>query len=77
MEGKLKDSANRSTLDQLADDAHKVRAQNIGDPLVLQNFDHPGVTLVTSILTSNNYPSWSCSIKVALTTKVKLGFIKW
>lgn len=48
---------------------HEVTGQNI----VLQNSDHQGMTLVSSVLTGSNYLAWSRSIKIALV--VKLGFI--
>lgn len=46
-----------------------------GDPLHLQNSDHPGMLLVTSPLTGTNYLTWCRSIKIALGAKLKLGFI--
>ncbi|XP_010260173.1 PREDICTED: uncharacterized protein LOC104599359 [Nelumbo nucifera] len=48
---------------------------NNGDPLFLQNSDHPSMILVSSPLTENNYLTWSRSMKVAFGAKVKLGFI--
>lgn len=45
------------------------------DPLFLQNFDHPGMMLVSSLLTGFNYLTWSRSIKIALRAKMKIGFI--
>lgn len=45
------------------------------DPLFLQNSDHPGMNLTSSLLTGNNYLTWSCSVKIALGAKTKLGFI--
>lgn len=45
------------------------------DPLVLENYDSPGIFLVSTPLTRNNYLSWSWSIKIALGAKVKGGFI--
>lgn len=45
------------------------------DPLLLQYLDHPGMNLTTSLLTGNNYLTWSRSVKIALGAKTKLGFI--
>lgn len=45
------------------------------ESLHLQNSDHPGMNLTTSLLTGNNYLTWSRSIKIALGAKTKLGFI--
>lgn len=45
------------------------------DPISLQNSDHPGMNLISSVLTGNNYMTWSRSIKIALGSKKKLGFI--
>lgn len=45
------------------------------DSLTLQNSDHLGMNLTTSLLSRNNYLTWSRSIKIALGAKTKLGFI--
>lgn len=45
------------------------------DPFLLQNSDHPGMSLTTSLLSGNNYLTWSRSIKIALGAKTKLGFV--
>ena len=45
-----------------------------GDPLYLQGSDHPGKQL-TNELNGLNFQHWSCAVKIALHTKVKLGFI--
>ncbi|KAK6146761.1 hypothetical protein DH2020_020630 [Rehmannia glutinosa] len=45
------------------------------DPLRLYSSDHPGLSLVTSQLTGNNYLSWRRSMLIALGAKTKLGFI--
>lgn len=45
------------------------------DPLSLQNSDHPGINLISFVLIGNNYMTWSRSIKIALGSKTKLGFI--
>lgn len=43
--------------------------------ILLQNSDHPGMNLISSLLTGNNYLTWSRSVKIALGAKTKLGFI--
>ena len=45
------------------------------DPLFLQNSDHPAMQLVSTKLTGTNFRRWSRAVKIALRTKVKLGFI--
>ncbi|XP_031260066.1 uncharacterized protein LOC116118244 [Pistacia vera] len=46
-----------------------------GEPLYLQSSDHPGMILVSTLVTgNNNYLSWSC-MKIVLGAKVKLGFV--
>lgn len=57
------------------DDSRDARSKYSGDPLFLQNLDNPGMTLVSSVLTGNNYLAWSRSIEITLGAKVKLGFI--
>lgn len=56
--------------------ASKDAAKNIKEDLLfLQNSDHPCMNLITSLLTGNNYLTWSRSVKIALVAKRKLGFI--
>lgn len=51
-------------------------AQNdIHSPFFLQSGDHPGLALVSHLLTGTNYNNWSRSMKMALNTKNKVGFI--
>ena len=45
------------------------------DPYFLHSSDHPSMILVSAPLVGTNYLSWSCSIKIALGAKHKLGFI--
>lgn len=45
------------------------------NPMALQNSDHPGMSLMTAVLTGSNYMTWSRSVKIALGTKTKLDFI--
>lgn len=44
-------------------------------PYYLHPSEGPGLQLVSHPLTSDNYPSWSRSIIIALTIKNKIGFI--
>ncbi|KAL2235601.1 UNVERIFIED_CONTAM: Retrovirus-related Pol polyprotein from transposon RE2 [Sesamum indicum] len=41
----------------------------------LQSSNHPGMVMVSALLTGNNYFAWSKAIKRALTAKMKLDFI--
>ncbi|XP_074352187.1 uncharacterized protein LOC141691361 [Apium graveolens] len=41
----------------------------------LQSSDNPGTPLVTMLLTEHNYHQWSRSLSIALSAKLKLGFI--
>jgi len=41
----------------------------------LQGSDHPGKQLTNTKLNRPNFLQWSCVVKIALLTKVKLGFI--
>ena len=43
--------------------------------MFLHNSDHPGMVLVTAPLTGSNYLTWSQSMKIALISKHKLGFV--
>ena len=45
------------------------------EALNLHNLDHPGMMLVSTPLTGNNFLLWSRSIKTALGAKTKLYFI--
>ena len=45
------------------------------DPLSLQPSDHPGLQLINLKLTGPNFQRWSKSVKIALRTKGKLGFL--
>ncbi|XP_073131628.1 uncharacterized protein [Henckelia pumila] len=49
--------------------------EDTGSPLYLQNGDHPGMKLVSHLLTGNNYNSWNRSMTTALTTKNKFVFV--
>ena len=43
--------------------------------MFLHNSDHPGMVLVAASLIGSNYLTWSRSMKIALITKQKLGFV--
>lgn len=46
-----------------------------GHPLYLHPNDHPGMTLVSDILTDLNFLQWKISITIALSAKNKIGVI--
>ncbi|KAL5773209.1 hypothetical protein ACOSQ2_013133 [Xanthoceras sorbifolium] len=48
---------------------------NSRDPLFLHNSDHPGIALVTAPLTGKHFLTRSRFVKIALSAKLKLGFI--
>ncbi|XP_024030984.1 uncharacterized protein LOC112094424 [Morus notabilis] len=48
---------------------------NIHSPFFLHSRDHPGLALVSHVLTGPNYNTWSCSMLMAPNAKNKLGFI--
>ncbi|XP_074351730.1 uncharacterized protein LOC141690873 [Apium graveolens] len=48
---------------------------DINHPYYLSASDHPGLSLVSELLTDQNYHHWSRSVKIALSAKLKLGFI--
>ena len=45
------------------------------DPLLLQGSDHLVAQIVSLKLTGPNFLKWRCSVKIALRTKSKLGFL--
>lgn len=47
----------------------------VEDPMTLLNADHPGMILVTTVLTEKNFLTWSTSMVRALEAKNKLAFI--
>jgi len=57
-----------------ADTRQNVESYN-ADPLYLQGSDHPGMQLTNNKLNGLNFQYWSRAVKIALRTKVKLGFI--
>lgn len=44
-------------------------------PYYLHHGDSPGTILFSQLLLGNNYPTWSCSMEMALSAKNKIGFI--
>ncbi|KAL0430657.1 UNVERIFIED_CONTAM: hypothetical protein Sradi_0691700 [Sesamum radiatum] len=53
----------------------ETREVSLPEWLQLHGCDHPGMVLVSALLTSNNYLNWSFGVKRALRAKMKLGFI--
>ena len=45
------------------------------NPLFLHNGDHPGMVLVSHVLTGPNYNNWSRAMTMALNAKNKLWFV--
>lgn len=50
--------------------------QTLGDPLILQSLNHPGMVLVSTPLIGTNFKSWHRAIRIALGVKKKSGFIE-
>ena len=48
---------------------------DINHPYFMSSVDHPGLALVTEPLPDKNYHQWNRSIKIALSAKLKIGFI--
>lgn len=46
---------------------------DVNHPFYLHNGDNPGMAIVTQLLTEQNYQQWSRAVKLALSTKLKLG----
>ncbi|XP_058002171.1 uncharacterized protein LOC131179367 [Hevea brasiliensis] len=59
----------------MADAHERVADASQKDHLALQNSDSPGMVLVSSPLTGDNYFIWSRSMMIALRAKDKLSFI--
>ncbi|XP_073152621.1 uncharacterized protein [Henckelia pumila] len=53
----------------------RAHLEDTGSHLYLQNGDHPGMKLVSHLLTGNNYNSWNRSMTTALTAKNKFVFV--
>ena len=45
------------------------------NPYLLHHSDHPGMQIVSQVLSCDNYNSWCRSIKIALSSKNKFGFV--
>lgn len=71
-----RDLSDRSTVGLAVAESRDVYTEYSDDPLFLQNSDNPGMLLVTSLLTGNDYLTWSRSIKITLEAKAKLRFIE-
>ncbi|KAL0315424.1 UNVERIFIED_CONTAM: hypothetical protein Sradi_5420600 [Sesamum radiatum] len=56
-------------------DAGESSRQSVPEALQLHGSDHPGMILVSTLLTKSNYLTWSYAVKRALRAKMKLGFI--
>ncbi|XP_074374310.1 uncharacterized protein LOC141714707 [Apium graveolens] len=50
-------------------------AIDVNHPYYLHPSDNPGMTLTTVTLTEHNYNQWSRSMEIALSSKLKLGFV--
>ncbi|WOH04397.1 hypothetical protein DCAR_0623806 [Daucus carota subsp. sativus] len=48
---------------------------DINHPYFLSASDQPGLSLVSEALSDQNYQQWSRSVRIALSAKLKLGFI--
>ncbi|KAM2222827.1 hypothetical protein ACFXTI_016930 [Malus domestica] len=44
-------------------------------PFYIHHSDNPGMYLVSTPLTGNNYSTWSRSMRIALSAKNKFGFV--
>lgn len=55
--------------------ARYLNLSDSGNPFRLDNGDNPVVVLVTDLLTTDNYATWSHAMRQALRAKNKLGFI--
>lgn len=52
-----------------------VVVEDSSSPYFLHNGDHPGLNLVSNLLTGANYHTWRRAMLMALTTKNKVGFV--
>lgn len=48
---------------------------DVNHPYFLSSSDNPGMTLTTIVLNEHNYSQWSRSMEIALSSKMKLGFV--
>lgn len=74
-------SSNQNQFQAIASPSHSLLSNNtvVGDdvqnPYFLHSGDHPGLILVTHVLTGNNYNTWIRAMQMALNAKNKLGFV--
>ncbi|KAG7536990.1 Integrase catalytic core [Arabidopsis suecica] len=61
-------SVNRLPVDSDSIDSHH-------NPYYLQSGDHPGMSIVTEILTGDNYNSWLVTMQTSLEAKNKISFV--
>ena len=52
-----------------------VVVEDSSSPYFLHNGDHPGLNLVSNLLTGANYHTWRRAMLMALTAKNKVGFV--
>ncbi|KAM1299025.1 hypothetical protein ACFX2F_025764 [Malus domestica] len=58
------------------EDSKSIAASNDpSSPFYVHHFDNPGMHLVSTLLTGNNYSTWSHSMCIALSAKNKFGFV--
>lgn len=50
-------------------------SMDVNHPYYLHPSDNPGMQLITVMLTENNYNRWHRSMEIALSSKLKLGFV--
>lgn len=50
-------------------------SMDVNHPYYLHPSDSPGMQLISMILSEDNYNQWSRSMKIALSSKLKLGFV--
>ncbi|XP_074352226.1 uncharacterized protein LOC141691382 [Apium graveolens] len=48
---------------------------DVNHPFFLSSSDNPGMSLTTIVLTEQNYSQWSRSMEIALSSKMKIGFV--
>ncbi|XP_057965484.1 uncharacterized protein LOC131156050 [Malania oleifera] len=69
---------NHSVHSNTSPTTHSTKYLNLNDPnnpFRLDNGDNPAVILVTNLITSDNYATWSRAMRCSLHAKNKLGFI--
>ncbi|CAN6695679.1 unnamed protein product [Malus baccata var. baccata] len=52
-----------------------VASNDPSSPFYVHHSDNPGMHLVSTLLTGNNYSTWSRSMRIALSAKNKFGFV--